>query len=434
MASAGVARTTRYRRVLFAASAVILLAVLLLTLRHVGPAVPGEVQLLTGPADSRYHEVGQRYAAYLRERGLRAQVVQTEGSFDNLLRLASQDASMAGFVQSAVDHEVADQGSLANLVSLGSLYFEPFWVFVRSEIDADDLADLEGRRIARGHPGGGARAVAQLLLDGVQVSKHVISAPYDNLDPDAAADALLAGEIDAACFVGEPRSPTLSRLIEADAVRPVSFRRAAAFAELYPSLAELSVPEGAFDLARNLPSTELKLLAPAANLVTRSDLHPAVVDLLLDAAGQMQRGPTPVARRGSFPSSRYVSLPLSPAAARFYKEGPSKLRKILPFRLATAIDRFTVVLLPVLTVAFGLFKLLPILIQARFKLQSQLYYKRLARLEKDAAEGEDHASVLARLDAIDRESAALAVPRPCLTPFLELRQYLHDMRERLKET
>jgi hypothetical protein len=56
----------------------------------------------------------------------------------------------------------------------------------------------------------------------------------------------------------------------------------------------------------------------AANLVTRSDLHPAVVDLLLDVAKETQRGLDPVAR-----------------------------------------------------LAFGLFKLRPILIQARFKLQSK---------------------------------------------------------------
>ena len=84
-----------------------------------------------------------------------------------------------------------------------------------------------------------------------------------------------------------------------------------------------------------------------------------------------------------------------------------------------------------LSLAFGLFKLLPNQMQARFKLQSQRFYKRLAELEKAAAEGEDRAAVLGRLDAIDRESAAIGVPRPCLTLFLELRQYLHDMRERL---
>ena len=67
MVSEGAANTTGSRRVVFAVSAVVLLAVLLLTLRHVGPAAPGEVQLLTGPADSRFHEVGQRYAGHLRE-------------------------------------------------------------------------------------------------------------------------------------------------------------------------------------------------------------------------------------------------------------------------------------------------------------------------------------------------------------------------------
>ncbi|MBW2419377.1 MAG: ABC transporter substrate-binding protein [Deltaproteobacteria bacterium] len=431
MTSEARAGRSRARRIAISASAVILLGVLLFTLRFVGPAAPGEVQLLTGPPGSSLHELGERYAAYLEKRGLRARVVETDGSFDNLLRLADGDASMAGFVQSAVDREVEDRDRLADLVSLGSLYYQPFWFFVHGELEIESLADLDGRRVARGHAGGGARAVARLLLDKLQLSGRVVSTPYDALEPDAAADALVAGEIDAACFIGEPHDAVISRLVGSDSVSPVSLGRTAALANLYRGLAPLLVPEGALDLVRNVPDADLHLISPAANLATREDLHPAVVDLLLDAAKEIQREPTLFSRSGDFPSMDHVSLPLSPAARRYYQQGPSRMRQVLPFWLATAINRFTVVVVPMLTVAFGLFKLLPIVIQARFKIQSLGFYKRLTLLEKAAAEGEDLAGILTRLDDIDRESAAIAVPRPCLTPFLELRQYIHDMRERL---
>jgi TRAP-type uncharacterized transport system substrate-binding protein len=432
MPSQARAGRNRARRSAIAISIAILLAVLLLTLRHVGPAAPGEVQLLTGPAGSSNHVLGERYAAYLRERGLPARVIETDGPFDNLLRLADQDAAMAGFVQSAVDREVEDREQrLAELVSLGSLGYQPFWIFIRSELEIEGVVALEGLRVARGHAGGGARSVAQLLLENLQLSGRVDTAPYDALQPHQAADALLAGRVDAACFVGQADTPVIARLIASDSVYALSFVRAAAYANLYPGLAPLVVPEGALDLVRNVPPSDLQLVSPAANLATRRDLHPAVVDLLLDAAKKIQREPTLFSRAGSFPSMDHVSLPLSPAATRYYEQGPSRMRQLLPFRLATAVNRFTVVVVPMLTVALGLFKLLPIAIQARFKIQSLGFYKELAVLEKAAAEGEAIAEVLSRLDEIDRRSAAIAIPRPCLTPFLELRQCLHDMRERL---
>jgi TRAP-type uncharacterized transport system substrate-binding protein len=431
MASEARAGRARARRISIGVSLAILLAVLLFTLRMVGPAAPGELQLLTGPPGSPLQPLGQRYADYLEKRGLRARVVQSDGPFDNLLRLAKGDAAMAGFVQSAVDREVDSRELLTGLVSLGSLSYQPFWIFARAELEIEGLADLEGRRFARGRRGGGARAVAQLLLDTLQIDRLVVSAPSDDLGPESAAEALLDGRIDAACFVGEPHDPVITRLVGSDSVRPVSFRRAPADANLTRGLTPLVVPEGALDLLQNVPDSDLHLLSPTLNLATREDLHPAVVDLLLDAAREIQRDPTLFSRPGTFPSMDHVSLPLSPAAARYYEEGPSRLRRILPFWLATAIDRFTVVVVPMLTVAFGLFKLLPVAIQARFKIQSMGFYKRLALLEKAAAEGGELAGILARLDEIDRESAAMAVPRPCLTPFLELRQYLHDMRERL---
>ena len=52
----------------------------------------------------------------------------------------------------------------------------------------------------------------------------------------------------------------------------------------------VTLPEGIIDYARNIPSRELILVAPAANLVVSSELHPALVDLLIQSAAEIHGG------------------------------------------------------------------------------------------------------------------------------------------------
>ncbi|UCD56891.1 MAG: TAXI family TRAP transporter solute-binding subunit [Candidatus Hydrogenedentota bacterium] len=432
MPSAGEARQNGRKRLLVIGIPVaIVLAVLFITLGYMKPAVPKEVYLLTGARGATHYEYCEQYARFLREHGITAHVVETANAFDNLHRLVSGENPMAGFVPAGVERMVEEPMDVENLVSLGSLYLEPLWLFTRTGMAVTQLADLKGKKVALGPKGTGPYVVARLLFHANRIENQVITGTFEELNPDKAADALIAGKIDAAFFVGEPRLPVIARLLESEMAVPVSFTRAAAYASLYPELTEVVVPEGAFDPARDIPGTDIQLIASAVNLVTRADLHPAIVDLLLDAAKSIHRRTSPSARRGVFPSMEHVSLPLSPAAIRYYEEGPSFLRRILPFWAATLVDRFTVVVVPVLTVTFALFKSVPALMQLRFSIQLQGFYRRLEGVEQSLGGEADRELLMKQLDDLERVSAKISVPRSNIAQYFEFRQNIHDTRARV---
>ena len=80
-----------------------------------------------------------------------------------------------------------------------------------------------------------------------------------------------------------------------------------------------------------------------------------------------------------------------------------------------------------------MFGVLPRVLGLRFELTANGYWRRLARLEKQISTGEDADEVRSRLDDLLRESATLGVPLHMQPAYLELRQAMHDLAERLPE-
>ena len=175
----------------------------------------------------------------------------------------------------------------------------------------------------------------------------------------------------------------------------------------------------------------LPLIAGAVNLVARSDLPAALNDVLLDAAREVHKAPRLFAARRAFPSPDIISLPLSPAADRYYEEGPSFLNRALPFGLATLVDRFRWAIATFAGAAVALLGLLPRLLSFRFNITVAKLYRRLERIEK-GLDGSDREELLAELGEIDRRSAGLRVPRSLRAPYFELRQNIHDLRDRVR--
>ena len=411
---------------------VVLLAALFVILRYAQPAAPKELEFLAGPKGTTYYNYARQYADYLREKGITVNIVETAGSLENLRRLGAEDRSAAGFALSGTDRELHADEHPGELVSLGSLSYEPFWLFVRSELEVSRVTDLAGQKVALGPGESDARSLAKLLITANGIEDQIIEPAASFEDPDAMAESLTNGELDAAFFVGEPKSPVITKLLDSAAVKPVSFERVATYARLHPELAEIVLLEGAFDLARNIPEADLRLVAPADTLVVRKDLHPAVVDLLLDAAKSIHSEPTLFASRGTFPNMKHVSLPLSPAASRFYEDGPSPLRKYLPYWLASLISRFALIVAQVGAVVWILLKSLPTIRRLRFSMQQMGLYRQMEKVEGRMIEGAGPAQLLAELQEIERQSSELHPPRPLLSQYLELRQNIHDQRERLE--
>ena len=162
----------------------------------------------------------------------------------------------------------------------------------------------------------------------------------------AAGEALLRGELDAVFLIASAESPSVQRLLRNPGVTLMDFERAEAYTRRHRYLSSVNLPRGVIDLDLDLPPADVELLAVSANLVVRRDLHPALIDLLLQTADQVHAGGGLFEEPGEFPSPRYLDFPLHKEAKRYYKSGPPFLQRYLPFWAASLLDRLKVMLLP----------------------------------------------------------------------------------------
>ena len=99
------------------------------------------------------------------------------------------------------------------------------------------------------------------------------------LGGQAAIDALEAGQADAIFLVFAPESPLIQRLLRSDKVKLMNFTHADAYTRQFAYLSRLVLPQGSVALARNIPASDIALIAPTAALAVRDD---DVFHLLLD--------------------------------------------------------------------------------------------------------------------------------------------------------
>jgi TRAP-type uncharacterized transport system substrate-binding protein len=396
------------------------------------PAAPKSIVLLTGPEGSGYHSQSVRLAEFLNDRGLRTEVKVTLGGFENIeLLLAGADDTVA-YAPSNIEHLFDDEDAKADLVTLGSIAFEPLWLFYRADLEIRRIPDLAGLRVATGPDGTVVNYVARRLLELNGIADEAVVQPSTGQNPEANAEALISGNVDAIFAMGEPKSPIIASLLEADAFDFLSFERAAAYQALEPGIAKISVPEGVFDFARNSPPEDLDLLATTTNLVTLDSLYPGVPPLLLKAAAAMSEQQTFVSNRASFPNPDHVSLPLHRGAERYYSQGEKGLSRFLPYGVTRWLNHLGFVVLPLLTLAFILIKIVPVVLKTAGNIQLIGLFKKLEAVEKGHASGKDQKELLADLDLIDKKSANLFIPRSIVQDYIDFRQFLHDMRERVE--
>ena len=407
---------------------VLVLAGLFAAYQFVDPAPPREIVLATGEVDGAYQSFGAQYADILGRHGISVQLKTTAGSVENLELLAADTGVHLAFVQSGLAESYAEPSVMA----LGSLYFEPLWLFIRDELEVKHLGDLEGARVTIGAEGSGTRAVGMSLLEanGVNASNtRLLDLPHAD-----AVVALANAEIDAAFVVASSESDVIRQMIKQPGVHLFDFDRGGAYARLYPFLSSVSLPEGVMDLAANLPATDVTTIAPTAMLAARKDLHPALVDLLLAAALEIHGDSSLLSDPGQFPTAQFADLPISEEATRFYRYGPPFLQRVLPFWAATLIDRLKIMLLPLLALAIPLVKLMPPLYRWRIRSRFLRLYDEVQRLDPDHADNLadlDVARNLQELDRIDHAVTHTSVPRTYTGDLYKLRRDIDLVRRRL---
>jgi len=405
--------------------------VLLLSLVILKPAAPDKITLLTGPEGSGYHELGKRYAVYLGALGLEVEMKITDGGLDNVKLLTAGAEDTVAFAPSNIEHAVDDSVDTSHLVSLGSVAFEPLWLFYRAELPVRRITDLAGLRVATGAKGTVVDYVARFLFELNGISDQVEIQPSAGQTPGTVAKALIEGRIDAAFAIGGPTSPAIRDLLVDEDLGVLSFERADAYQALDPGITKLVAPEGIFDLADNLPPEDLVLVSATTNLITLDSFYPGAVPLLLQAAADVHDRQRIVITNQSFPNAQNVSLPLKRAAGRYYEQGEKGLSKFLPYKMTRWLNHLGFVVLPLLALAVVLVKIVPLILKIRISIKLTGFFKRLEEVEKSHAAGGDRPTLLAELDALDRTSATIFVPRSNLPEYIDFRQFLHDMRERV---
>jgi TRAP transporter TAXI family solute receptor len=414
----------RHQFAIYGPTALLVLFAFVLAYQFIQPAPPDRVVMATGSPDGAYHAFARRYADYLAREGIELELRPSAGSLENLRLLRAGEVSLA-LVQGGVDDGAGQSG----LHSLGSVYYEPLWVFHRRELPLQRLYQLAGRRLAVGPEGSGTRALAARLLADNGIGE---SADWHPLAGQAAVDALLAGEVDAAFLVISAQSGLVQRLLSDPQIVLFDFERAAAYTRRYRFLNSLELPAGVMDLAAELPDRTVRLLAPTANLVANADLHPAVVDLMLQAASEVHREGGWFEDPDEFPMAGLLAFPLSKEAERYYKFGPPFLQRYLPFWAASLVDRLKVMLLPLLVLLFPLIKVMPPIYTWRMRARVYRWYDELEQAEEVLGSGaHDPAWVASELDRIEAEVQRVKVPLSFTDQLYHLRQHIDLVRRQM---
>jgi TRAP-type uncharacterized transport system substrate-binding protein len=327
------------------------------------------------------------------------------------------------------------------LQSLGSMFYEPVWLFYRDEaakkLDKQgvlgDISQLRGLRVNTGVRGSGIPGVMNRLLEANLMNRDDIV--RSNLDLTDAVVALLAGQVDAAALVSAPESPMIQMLMQTPGIRLYEFAQPEAYARRYDFLNAVTLPRGVVDIPRNVPPHDMVMVAARCSLVAREDLHPALAQLFVQAAAHIHGGGGWISHPGQFPSAQGTEFPLAREAERYYRNGPPLLQRYLPFWLANLVDRMWVALFSIVAVLIPLARVVPPLYDFRIRSRIFRWYRNLRQIENDLAQGKaPHAELLERLNALDTKVEYIAVPLSYADELYSLRGHIALVRERLRST
>jgi len=409
-------------------AAILFTAVLvILALVFTRPLPPRSVVMATGPEGDIFDLIGQRYAEIFARNGVKLVLRQTNGSVDNIALL---NDPRSGVSITIAQSGITNQAESPHLVSLGTLFYEPFWFFSRIG-PIKSPKDIENRRIAMGLSGSASyklgRNILALLgldLDRVQIRE---------MDSADSAEALLRGEVDFAGMSQPWRSPAVQQLLRNPHIEAISWTRADAHVALRPYLSKLILPRGVADLANDLPRHDVILVAAKASLIVQEDLHPALQHLLLEAASQVHGVPGVFHKAGEFPAAEPVDLPLSSVARDYYRNGQPFLQRYLPFWLAAFASRLLVLLIPLLGVAYPLFRVAPAIYGWSMRRRILRLYGELkfleAQLELDPSV--DPNSLVNQLDRLENRADRMRVPITFSQMLYTLKQHIGLVRQRI---
>lgn len=361
-----------------------------------------------------WYQMAEASAKFLSEKGLDGQVVVTKGAVDNVNRLIDP----ADPVNAAYTYGITlDEAQRERVVSLGSISYEPIWVFYRKSRTGtlDNLRDLLRHRVALGPKGSGSYAVASKIMKIYEVD----IAGHDHLIPDDfenSARRFMEGGADALIIVSTAWDPIVQTLMRTPGVELMNFKNAEAFDKKDNSLESVRLPAGSISIYPQIPVQDVSLVATTTSVVVKKEMHPDLQLALLMTMKKMNRASENLffARRNEFPAYVDPAVPISPVAAKFYDYGPPQAMRYLPFWIAGFVDRAWLLLLGLVAIFYPLSKLNLHVRKLRFVVHERPLYEELLEIDKRVStrilSAEEKIAIHKRLDSINRHAVEHAIP------------------------
>jgi TRAP-type uncharacterized transport system substrate-binding protein len=409
----------------------IALAIGIAAVVFISSAAPNTIIIASGPSGSVFQKNAEKYKKILAREGVTLKILPSEGSVDNLKKLANPQVAVdVGFV---LGGEV-NGTDIDKLVSLGSISYQPLMVFYRGEAKML-LSDFKGRRLDIGQEGSGTHSLALTLLkaNGIEPNDGTsfVSTPAGDPVP-----ALLENRIDAIFLMGDSTSTdSMRQLLHTPDIHLFSFVQADGYTRHINYLNKLELPKGSLDFGRNTPAEDLFLVGPTVELIARDSLHPALSDLLLEAAREVHSTPGIFKKRGEFPAPQEHEFRISPDATRYYASGKTFLYRTFPFWVASLIARTLAAIVPIALLLIPALKIAPAIY--RWRIESRIYkwYRALLELERDAfkpsVDPKRRKELLRRLDHIENTVSKITVPASFGDLFYVLRGHIGFVRDSL---
>ena len=417
---------SRLPLIIVIALAAIVVAALYVVYRLVDPLPPRRLVIAAGAAGSGYDNFARQYARILARHGVELEIRNFAGAVENLDRLRDP----ASGVQAALTTFGVTQPADADIFySLGGIFDAAIFIFYRNAEPVTLFTQLRGKRLSIGMPGTALR----LLMLEVLKATDALDASTQLLDPDytQAIDALIAGEIDVV-IVPQQDLDRVQHTLGAPGIRLMSVAQAEAIAKTVPGLKHVVLWRGLLDLSRDIPNSDVDMLASRNRLLVRKDLHPALQYLLLEAMREVHWPAGPFNRLGEFPAEQPNDLPLSPTAEAFYRSGPTFWQRYTSFWLSSLLNRIAFFIIPVIVTLIPLIGFAPRIYRWLYVRRIDQLHRALGNLERELAQSADmsrSAEYQERIAEIESDVRLLRVARAFEVDLQRLRAHLRMVQE-----
>lgn len=411
----------------------VLLGALFALATYAKPFPPREVTLIVGQKGGSFDYLGRHFTSFFKAHGVELKTFYTDGAQQSLEEMVRQPDMQAAFILggSAKPSEIRD------IVSLGSIEYEPLWFFYRGpEYRSDDVFEYFSKlRLNIGSPGSGTQRIVREIVklrDGFLDNKNTFE--FSNA---VATDKLISGELDAAIMVEGFTSPNVQRLLVDPEIRLFDFTLAAALVKQLPYMDDVTIPRGSLNFKTIYPPKDIRMVATTMTLIVEKDLHPSIQLLFLMAADTLGDARDQFfAKPDQFPSYIDHSVPLSPVAKEFFRFGSPYGLKFFPFWVVSFFERMWLLLVAIVAVGYPLYRLLPNYRNIHSKIEITAAYQNIREAEDNvraAKSAEDLQSLILTLKQIEHDLTEMWIPIDNLSSYYSLISALNSVQKLAKD-